>query len=400
MVDGSTTCVLLAVVAPASTTCLARVAVDVAGRWGHVRVLTVVPRGAGPVEHADAAATLVAVEDAVTRLGGAHVPVRTEVVEADHPAVAVHDVVARDDVDIVVMGWQGSGSAATSFGRIVDEVVGRSRVPLLMVRAGEVEPTSLLVAFDTDQLHPAGRRGLALAGAVAAALREARGWPVTLLRAGVDELSELPDAIATLTDRIHHDPRRRHDAVAAAVEASTMLVAPVAPTVAGLRAATTRLNWAAGTATLVVAVDVGPVGPREILSGFGIGASAVADPTDPTAAPGGRLAERPGRRGVSLTIATDDPVARRPVVDALADAGEVGTVRTWWEGREQRPHLAITVTVDDATGSEAIGAVMAVTDALPELVGARVRYDLVEAPTPLRLRELRPLGPLGELDWE
>lgn len=400
MQDRTATRVLLAVVDPASTAALARVALDVAGRWGDLRALTVVPPGAGTATRAEAVATLAAVQDAVTRLGGRDVPVElvTEVVEADHPAVAVHDVVDRDDVDVVVMGWQGQGNAASSFGRIVDEVVGRSRVPLLMVREGTAEPASLLVAFDTDQLHPAGRRGLVLAGAVAASMREARGWPVTLLQTGADEFPELPAEIATLTDRIHHDPRRRHDAVAAAVDASTVLVAPVAPTVAGLRAATTRLNWAAGVATMVVAVDVGPVGPREDLAGAATSRRRGDRSRAADGAQGGD--DPPGRQGVALTISSVDPVARRPVMDALADAGEVGTVRTWWEGRDQRPHLAITVTVDDATRSDAIGAVMAVADRLPELVGARVRYDLVEAPTPLRLRELRPLGPLGELNLE
>ena len=103
---------------------------------------------------------------------------------------------------------------------------------------------------------------------------------------------------------------------------------------------------------------------------------------------------------MSLTIVSPDPVERRPLVAALAGAGEVGAIRTWWEGDDHRPHLSITVTLDHVTESDAIGTVMAVTDTLPELVGARVRYDLVEPPTPLRVHELRPMGPLGELDWE
>lgn len=392
MADAADTCVLLPIVSPASVDCLVGVAVDVAGPGGRLRALTAVPPGASSADVRAARAMLATVEDAVARLHtdpSAAACLSTEVVEADHPASAVHDAAARDAVDVVVMGWHGSGSASSSFGGIIDEVVGRSRVPLLMVRQGAVDPTGLVVAFDTDQLHPAGRRGLVLAGAVAASLRSARGWPVTLLQTGAEEFPELPDEIATLTDRIHHDPRRRHDAVAAIVEPTTMVVAPVAPTVAGLRAATTRLNWAVGAATLVVAIDVGPVGPRETLAAVSLDVTA-PEPRE----------ERPGRRGVSLTISSADPVQRRPVMAALSDAGEVGAVRTWWAGRDSRPHLSITVTVDQMTGSDAIGAVMAVTDALPELVGARVRYDLVDAPTPLRVQELRPMGPLGELDWE
>ncbi len=388
MADGVDTCVLLAIVAPASVTRLLEVAIGIAGPGGRVVACTAVPSGAHRDAVAAARTTLGAVEDEVaSQSSTTGVTLATEVVEAEHPAEAVHDLVGRVGADVVVMGWHGSGSASSSFGTIIDEVVGRSRVPLVMVRPGAAAPTSLVVAFDTDQLHPAGRRGLALAGAVAASLRTSRGWPITLLQTGAEDFPDLPVGVRTLTDRIHHDPRRRHEAVEALVEPTTMVVAPVAPTVAGLRAATTRLNWAVGAATLAVAIDVGPVGPRESLSRVTLPRTAESD-----------TPERPGRHGVAVTIVSPDPVDRRPVVAALADAGEVGSVRTWWAGRESRPHLSIVVTVDDVTESDAIGAVVAVTDTLPQLVGARVRYDLVDAPTPLRVRELRPMGPLGELD--
>lgn len=387
MGDGADTCVLLPVVAPGSVPALVEVAVAIAGPGGHLLALTAVPSGAAAEDVAAARQTLIRVEGEVAAQSGFDVVLDTEVVEADHPALAIHDLASRVDADVVVMGWAGSGSASSSFGSIIDEVVGRSRVPLVMVRAGTARPSSVVVAFDTDQLHPAGRRGLALAGAVAASLRSARDWPITLLQTGAKEFPDLPPGIATLTDRIHHDPRRRHDAVEALVDPTTLVVAPVAPTVAGLRAATTRLNWAVGEATLAVAIDVGPVGPRESLSRVTLpDGNREHDP------------ERRGRQGVALTIVSTDPVERRPVMAALADAGEVGQVRSWWAGRESRPHLSITVTIDQATESDAIGAVMAVTDMLPELVGARVRYDLVDAPTPFRVRELRPMGPLGELD--
>ncbi|MBY5163955.1 universal stress protein [Salsipaludibacter albus] len=391
MVVGARTCVLLPIVAPGSVDGLVALALDVAGPDGTVRALTAVPEQAGRDRRREARATLRRVEQAVAERVGdrSGIELDTEVLEADHPALAIHDATSRHDVDVVVMGWRGSGSATSSFGAIIDEVVGRSRVPLLMLRAGTRPPTSLVVAFDTDQLHPAGRRGLVLAGGAAAALREANGWPVTLLQTGADDLPDLPVEIATLTDRIHHDPRRRHDAVEAVVDPSTMVVAPVAPTVAGLRAATTRLNWATGDASLLVAIDVGPIGPREPLSRLTLDLPAPVPTTEP-----------PGRHGVGLTIVSDEPLPRRRVVDALAVAGEVGSVRTWWSGRDDRPHLSVMVTVTDCTESDAVASVMAVTDSLPELVGARVRYDLVDAPSPLRVRELRPMGPLGELDWE
>ena len=372
--------VLLPVVSPESAPHLATVALGLVGGDGKIIAMSVVPPDADRTTVAEADRVLADMEALV---GGTGVEIETVVMAADSVARAVHDAALARNVDVVVMGWAGSGNSQSAFGSIVDHVVGRSRVPLLMVRPGRRLPTSVLLAFDTDQLHPSGRRGLVLAAKVAAALRDRNGWPLTLLQTGMEEGPDLPPEVAELTDRIHHDPRRRHEALAAARHDDQLVVAPVAPTVAGLRSATSRINWAAGDATLAVAVDVGPIGSREDLT------HATAPPLRavPEAEPGhARL------HGIAVTATAEEPPDRQAVQQALSAVGEVSGIRTWWSGPERQPHLSLVVSVAAESDSLAIGQVLDVVDALPALAGARVRYDLVEPPTPWRLRELTPLG--------
>lgn len=372
--------VLLPVVSPDTAPHLATVALGLVGTTGQIIAVSIVPPDADRAAIDEAGHVLAATEALIEGTG---VAIETVVMAADSVARAVHDAALARNVDVVVMGWAGSGSSQSAFGAIVDHVVGRSRVPLLMVRPGRSLPTSVLLAFDTDQLHPSGRRGLVLAANVAGALRDRNGWPLTLLQTGQEDGPDLPREVAELTDRIHHDPRRRHEALASVMHADQLVVAPVAPTVAGLRSATSRINWAAGDATLAVAVDVGPIGSREDLS------RATATPL--RAVPD--VEERPARlHGISVTATAEEPPDRHAVQQALSAVGEVSGIRTWWSGRERQPHLSLVVSVVAESDSLAIGRVLEVLDALPALAGARVRYELVEPPTPWRLRELTPLG--------
>lgn len=372
--------VLLPVASPESSAHLALVALGLVGTGGHVIAVSVVPTAAAAATVAAARSVLAGVEDL---LADTDVTVESLVVAAESTAAGVHDTALARQVDAVVMGWAGSGSGRTAFGDIVDHVVGRSRVPLIMVRPGAGLPSSLLLAFDTDQLHPSGRRGLVLATRVAMALQDRNGWPLTLLQTGEEDGPELPRLVAELTDRIHHDPRRRHEALAAAVRADQLVVAPVAPTVAGLRSATSRINWAVGDATLAVAIDVGPTGSREDLS-------AAAAPQ--LRLVGDDTGSGPRLHGIAVTASADEPLDRRAIHHALQAAGEVTNIRTWWAGPSRLPHLSLVVTVSAESDSMAIGRVLEVADNLPALAGARVRYDLVEPPTPWRVRELTPMG--------
>ncbi len=372
--------VLLPVVSPQSGAHLGLVALGIVGTGGHVVAMSVVSPDADAATVRDAEAVLAGIQDMLTDTGAT---IETLVVAAESTAGAVHDTALARKVDAVVMGWGGSGSGRTAFGEIVDHVVGRSRVPLVMVRPGARLPSSLLLAFDTDQLHPSGRRGLVLATKVAMALRDRNDWPLTLLQSGEEEGPELPVVLAALTDRIHHDPRRRHEALAAAVRSDQLVVAPVAPTVAGLRSATSRINWAVGDATLAVAIDVGPTGSREDLS------DATAPPL--RVVDDGR---RPAQRlhGIAVTASAEEPLDRKAIQRAMQRVGEVTSIRTWWEGPARSPHLSLVVALSAESDSVALGRVLDVADSLPALTGARVRYDLVEPPTPWRVRELTPLG--------
>lgn len=372
--------VLVPVVSPGSAVHLGVVALGMVGSGGRVIAMSVVPPEADSATVAEAESVLATMEQL---LDGTGVVVEPIVMTGESVAIAVHHTATDRGVDAVVMGWGGSGSGQSAFGDIVDHVVGRSRVPLVMVRPGASLPTSVLLAFDTDQLHPSGRRGLVLAARVASALRDRNGWPLKLLQTGEPDGPDLPAVVSDLTDRIHHDPRRRHEALASAVHGELLVVAPVAPTVAGLRSATARINWAAGDATLAVAVDVGPTGPHEDLS---VATALSTSPMTPHIS-------QPGRRhGIAVTASADAPPDRREIQQALTGVGEVSTVRTWWAGRAREPHLSMVVSVVAESDSLAIGRVLEVLDTLPALAGARVRYDLVEPPTPLRVRELTPLG--------
>lgn len=372
--------VLMPVVSPQSGAHLGLVALGLVGSGGHVIAMSVVHPDADAATVAAAESVLAGVEAMLIDTGAT---IETLVVAAESTAGAVHDTALARDVDAVVMGWGGSGSGRTAFGEIVDHVVGRSRVPLVMVRPGARLPSSLLLAFDTDQLHPSGRRGLVLATTVAMALRDRNDWPLTLLQTGEEDGPELPTVVAQLTDRIHHDPRRRHEALAAAVRSDQLVVAPVAPTVAGLRSATSRINWAVGDATLAVAIDVGPTGNREDLSDAAAPTLRVVDD-----------GSRPARRlhGIAVTASADEPLDRRAIQQAMREVGEVTSIRTWWAGPSRSPHLSLVVAVSAESDSMALGRVLDVADALPALAGARVRYDLVDPPTPWRVRELTPMG--------
>lgn len=372
--------VLLPVVSPASVPHLALVALGLAGPQGTITALSVVTSEADDVGTRAATDLLDDVEEVVADAG---IDLRTMVVFAESEAAAVHEAVGSGGVDVVVMGWAGSGSAQSAFGAIVDQVVGRSRVPLLMVRPGAALPSSLLLVFDTDQLHPSGRRGLKLAAEVARTLQERNDWPLTLLQTGAETGPDLPRVVAELSDRLHHDPRRRHVALEATTHAELLVVAPVAPTVAGLRSATARINWAAGDATLAVAVDVGPVGDTaDLRAAASVPLRAVPSSEPPS----------PRQFGIAVTVAAEEPPDRHAVQRALRDVGPVTSVRTWRSAEQFGACLGLTVVATAGTESAAIGRVLEVLDALPALAGARVRYEPVAAPTPWRVRELTPLG--------
>ncbi|MCC5950090.1 MAG: universal stress protein [Nitriliruptoraceae bacterium] len=362
--------VLVPVANPASARPLLRIAARIAAPdGGRVELLTTVSTRADADDHAHAWKGLAAAEDAAAQLG---VRARGRVVTVDDPAQGVLDHIDELDASLVLMGWRGRSSTSNVFGRLLDTVVGRSSVPLAVVRLGTVPYQRVLLPVSADHLLPGGGSGLALAGVLADRLRHSTSQPTTLLRTGARELA-LPPALEALGDRVHHDPRRTDQAVAAFARAEDLVVAPVAPTVSGLRAATTHLAWAAPDATLLVAIDVGP--RRE--AGLDRAVDSAGGP--PPATPSGTPTTRAIRVLVTARLPGDTPATTEILERALRRVGVTDHLMAWWPAGDPRPCVSGTVTVDAASRNGAIGAVMVAIHDSDALRGAEITYDLDRA---------------------
>jgi nucleotide-binding universal stress UspA family protein len=361
-------CILVPVANPASVRPLMQLAADLVDDNGEIRLVTVLRPDAPAEAHADAwqgmaVAELVAGQLGVTARG----EVRTEPGLGD----AVLDTLRERGASLVLMGWRGASSTTDVFGRLIDHIVGRSSVPLAIVRAGAQDYDRVLLPISADHLLPGGSSGLHLAADLAGRLRRGTTRPLTVLRTG--RLGQdLPDEIRILSDRVHHDPRRTHQAVAAFAGATDLIVAPVAPTVSGLRAATTHLAWASPDATLLVAIDVGPTAERPL-------APAFADAGRP--APG---ASGKGRSDIRLVVTVRLPeggtVSPDQVERILARSGTTEHLMAWWPTDERRAHVRATVQLVAPDTDQAITRVRRAVQEAEELVGAEISYALEERP--------------------
>lgn len=358
-------CIVVPVANPASVRPLLELAACLVDIDGRIELLTVLPPEAGADAYADAWQGMAAAEALATRLG---VHARGEVRASAALADTVLDVIRERGASLVVMGWRGASSTTDVFGRLIDHVVGRSAVPLAVVRLGAVSPDRVLLPVSADHLLPGGSSGLLLAVALAERLRAVTPRPTTLLRTGSRELA-LPDAVSRLADRVHHDPRRTHRAVAALAGASDVIVAAVAPTVSGLRAATTHLAWAAPDATLLVAIDVGPRGEHSLTDAVS-GAGRPAPAHEPA---GGR---RCIRVVVTVRLPDDHEVTPQELERILARGGRTDQLMAWWPAGDPNPRVRITVELTARDPDSALSRVMATVDAAPELSGAEITYEL------------------------
>lgn len=340
--------------------CAARLALPDAGT---VELVTVLRPDAPADEHAHAWNGLADAESAASELG---VTARGRVLTADAVGDGVLRAIDELDASLVLMGWRGGSSTSDVFGALIDHVVGRSTVPLAVVRLGTVPFRRVLVPVSDDHLLPGGESGLELATGIAARLQRGNDEPPTVLRTGQRETA-LPASVAALGDRIHHDPRRTHQAVAAFARPDDLVVAAVAPTVSGLRAATTHLAWAAPDATLLVAVDTGPT--RE---------PGLADVEEAGTPPPVRVPD--DRRVVRIIVTARLPDDRAVTPDhldrVLQTAGVTDHLMAWWPAGDPRPHVRATVTLDAAGINAAISAVMVAVHDAPELRGAEITYDV------------------------
>ena len=361
---GSAQPILVPVANPASAPPLLRYAADLAGSGGTVDLLTVVGPDASAETHAHAWQGLTAAEELAAGLG---VEVRGQVRTAEGPGTGVLEAIADRDPWLVLMGWRGTTSASDVFGRLIDHVVGRSSVPLAVIRLGLEPVDRIVVPISAEHLLPGGSGSLTLAADLTSRIRSSTSHPTTVLRVGSRE-HDLPAAIQRLGDRVHHDPRRIHRAVEAFAHPADLIIAPVAPTASGLRAATTHLAWAAPHATLLVAVDVGPV-PQESL------VDAVLDAGSPP--PTRQVPPRREQR-IVVTIRLPDGQAleAEAVEDILRDVGMVELVMSWWPAEDDRAHVGATVTVTSEGPNRALASVMTAMHDAPLLAGAEISYEL------------------------
>lgn len=369
------------------------------GAEGHVVPVTVVAPTASEEAVERARAGIAEAERVVATHGGR---ATGRVVPCEHPAEGVLEAVHAEEATLVVMGWRGHSSTSDVFGRLIDTVVGRSSVPLAVVRLGTTLFERVLLPVSDDHLLPGGGRGLELAGGLARRLAAGAPEPTTILRAGGGE-APLPPTVSALSDRVHHDPRRIHHAVGAAARAEDLVVAAVAPTVSGLRTATTHLAWAAPEATLLVAVDVGPTeqGLVEAVDRAGRPAPARATPLDDEV----RVVVTARLPDEVEDVGAGD-VGPGEVDRVLRTVGTPEQVMAWWPTVDARLHVRATVTVSAPSSNAALSAVMRALHEAPELRGSEITYDLERpanrlevsvddlavAPAPAR----RPRGAAGD----
>ena len=280
------------------------------------------------------------------------------------------------------MGWRGIEDTTQAFDATVDEVLGRSAVPLLVVRPSDQPPARVVLPMTARHVVPHGRGALQLATTLADRLATARAMDVLLLWAG-DHHPDVPEDVLALSDRLHHDPRRLDLAIGAMAQPGDVVVAAVAPTADGLREITTHVTAATPDATLVVAIDPGPRRAR------GLGA-AVADPRPAVLT----VPADPVDHVVSVTIDPPDGAAvpRRGLVRALSPLGTVSEVEVRWRAATQAQRLRVEVCLPARSTTEAVGEVMSALHEAPALAGASLHYDVHRAPTVVQLDRLEPLG--------
>lgn len=356
--------VLVPVANPASIGPMLTHAAELTEPGAAVHLLTVLGEDAEPQDLEHALDGLTAVADRARALG---IELYGDVCRHADAATAVLEAIERLHPSLVVLGWRGRSSTTDVFGRLIDHVVGRSRVPLAVVRLGLVPPTRLLFPVSEEHLLPGGGGSLRLAASLADRIRSHTGHATTILRTGA-HTGDLPTEVRSLGDRVHRDPRRTHKAVEAFARPDDLIVAAVAPTPAGLRGATTHLAWAAPDATLLVAVDVGPTRDSDLV--------------DAVAAAGHPAPHRPVRPVEQVRIVVTIRFAEHAEADAdeverlLARAGETDLVMSWWSVSDQRAHLGATVTVHNEGTNAAMGRVMTALHDHPALEGAEITYEL------------------------
>jgi hypothetical protein len=193
------------------------------------------------------------------------VAVQGRVVTGMRVPTAVLDAVDDAGASLVLMGWQGQTTAHNVFGELIDSVMGRSSVPLAVVRPAAAPFERVLVPVSEDHLGDGGLRGVGLAAQIAGRLRDATGSSLLVVRSG-GGTDSLPDALRDLAGATVRMDGTVAEAVGQVARATDIVVTPVAPTADGLRSATTHLAWATPQSWQLVAIDVGPPAEVDVVS--------------------------------------------------------------------------------------------------------------------------------------
>jgi nucleotide-binding universal stress UspA family protein len=244
---------------------------------GTVMPISVLP----PRSPEQAVAEAQAAVDRAAQAAAQHgVEARGQVLTGRQVPTAVLDAVDEHDASLVLMGWQGRSTANNVFGELIDSVMGRSTVPLAVVRPSATPVDRVLLPVSDDHLLPGGERGLQLAASLADRLHRATGSGLVVLRGGRAD-TPLPESVRKLAAPTVRAEGTIAEAAADVARPGDLVVTSVAPTGEGLRNATTHLAWATPSSWQVVAIDVGP--PREVdvvsaVAGAGMVIEPVADP--------------------------------------------------------------------------------------------------------------------------
>jgi len=358
--------VLVPVTHPESAVTLLRLAAQLTDEEGLIVPVTVLPPHARGAQQAAARELLANAEDTARSLG---VQARGMVAVDESVANGVLDAARECAATLVVMGWKGRSSHQNVFGSLIDSIAGRSSVPLAVARLGEKSFRRLLLPVSDDHLASVAAGGVRLATGLTRRLHDRTGAPVMVVRSGRGD-EPLPADVAALSDRVHRDPRRLDLAVGAAARADDLVVVPVAATVSGLRTATTHVAWAAPDASLLIAVDVGPIPATEDL------APAVSSAGDPSPADKS-VGPSTGHR-VLVTVCMPTRADRADLLESvLWPLGEVELQGSEYDDRGRlcvKAEVAVTATDTNA----ALGDVMEALHHAPGFDGAEISYSRID----------------------
>ncbi|HUG85048.1 MAG TPA: universal stress protein [Euzebya sp.] len=297
------------------------------------------------------------------------VAVRGRVVTGQRVPTAVLDAVDDDDASLVLMGWQGQTTAHNVFGELIDSVMGRSSVPLAVVRPALDPVDRVLLPVSDDHLGEGGRRGINLAAQIADRLRKATEANLVIVRSG-ERTDPLPEDLRELGAATLRLEGTVAEGVAHIARASDIIVTPVAPTGDGLRNATTHLAWATPRSWQLVAIDVGPPAEVDIVSAVKDAGMLVEPTPDPEE-------DTPHLVEVSVTVTEDaeDPWSRIKTAVRM-----VGTVTHHRRQRDEAGHVVNIghVEVLATSAAAALSAIMVeLDDARWHIAPVELTYGLV-----------------------